>query len=222
MAGLNFDTISLPTLIAFATTTFLLNITPGPAVMQVIGHSVSNGWKRAQASILGICAGNAVYCLLAVFGLGALILAVPRAFEIVKWCGVLYLCWLGGKSILSAFKGSRAQEAPTLQASSSVLFRQSLLVQAANPKSYLYFCALLPTFAGEAEGAPLRMAILGIVSMIMEYPVLQYPKKINSLNFDKTPEISGCLLGIKGQYLIMDLGVINLRNLSGHIFSISL
>ena len=172
MAGLNFDTISLPTLIAFATTTFLLNIPPGPAVMQVIGHSVSNGWKRAQASILGICAGNAVYCLLAVFGLGALILAVPRAFEIVRWCGVLYLCWLGGKSILSAFKGSRAQEAPTLQASSSVLFRQSLLVQAANPKSYLYFCALLPTFAGEAEGAPLRMAILGIVSMIMEYPVL--------------------------------------------------
>jgi hypothetical protein len=58
--------------------------------------------------------------------------------------------------------------------------------------------------------------------MTFHYPVLEYPQKINSLNFDKTPEISGFLLGIKGQYLIMDLGVINLRNLSGHIFSITL
>jgi hypothetical protein len=62
-------------LVAFATTTFLMTITPGPAVMQVVGHSVSNGWQVSQASILGIFAANAIYCALSVLGLGAVILA---------------------------------------------------------------------------------------------------------------------------------------------------
>ncbi|MCL5974259.1 MAG: DUF2797 domain-containing protein [Gammaproteobacteria bacterium] len=48
------------------------------------------------------------------------------------------------------------------------------------------------------------------------YPVTQYPQKISSLNFDKTPEIAGKLLGIKGQYLIMDIGVLNIRKFNGY------
>jgi len=48
------------------------------------------------------------------------------------------------------------------------------------------------------------------------YPVLEYPQKITSLIFDKTPEISGILQGIKGQYLIFDHGVINIRNHTGY------
>ena len=48
------------------------------------------------------------------------------------------------------------------------------------------------------------------------YPVLEYPTKIKSLNLDKTPLISGLLLGIKGQYLILDNGVINLRKYAGY------
>ncbi|NOQ93492.1 MAG: DUF2797 domain-containing protein [Methylophaga sp.] len=50
----------------------------------------------------------------------------------------------------------------------------------------------------------------------ISYPVLQYPEKIKSYNFDKTPEISGELQGIKGQYLILDSGVLNIRKFSGY------
>lgn len=50
----------------------------------------------------------------------------------------------------------------------------------------------------------------------ISYPVDQYPAKITSLNFDKTPEISGQLQGIKGQYLIFDIGVINIRKFSAY------
>lgn len=50
----------------------------------------------------------------------------------------------------------------------------------------------------------------------IQYPVLEYPKKISSFNFDKTPEVSGTLQGIKGQYLIFDQGVINIRKFSGY------
>ena len=50
----------------------------------------------------------------------------------------------------------------------------------------------------------------------IHYPVVEYPSKINSLNFDKTPNIEGILKGIKGQYLILDCGVINIRKFSAY------
>jgi len=48
------------------------------------------------------------------------------------------------------------------------------------------------------------------------YPVAQYPEKISSINLDKKPEITGCVLGIKGQYLILDCGVLNVRSHAGY------
>ncbi len=50
----------------------------------------------------------------------------------------------------------------------------------------------------------------------INYPVTEYPLKVKSFNFDKTAEVSGKLLGIKGQYLILDSGVINMRKFAGY------
>ncbi len=50
----------------------------------------------------------------------------------------------------------------------------------------------------------------------ISYPVIVYPEKVKSLNPEKTPEINGQLQGIKGQYLIFDTGVINIRKYSGY------
>lgn len=76
----------------------------------------------------------------------------------------------------------------------------------------------------QAEIATLR-ASLGedaIVSLTdeqpveMTYPVVQYPTKVTALNLDKTPQIEGCLQGIKGQYLMFDKGVLNIRKYAGY------
>jgi hypothetical protein len=65
---------------------------------------------------------------------------------------------------------------------------------------------------GEDAIQPLRdQQILDI-----SYPVLEYPTKVKSHNFDKTPIINGVLQGIKGQYLIFDTGVLNIRKFSGY------
>ena len=50
----------------------------------------------------------------------------------------------------------------------------------------------------------------------IQYPVERYPEKINSFNLDKVSEITGRLIGIKGQYLIFDTGVLNVRSHSGY------
>ena len=52
--------------------------------------------------------------------------------------------------------------------------------------------------------------------MTIEYPVKKYPEKITSYNLDKDPVVEGKLEGIKGQYLILDTGVINLRRFTGY------
>ena len=56
----------------------------------------------------------------------------------------------------------------------------------------------------------------------IDYPVAQYPDKIKALNFDKTPQIDGVLQGIKGQYLLLDCGVLNIRKFAGYQVSLSL
>ena len=70
----------------------------------------------------------------------------------------------------------------------------------------------LQTRFGEGEITPLSDESI----VDIRYPVDQYPEKVKSLNFDKTPEISGLLQGIKGQYLILDIGVLNIRKFSGY------
>jgi len=50
----------------------------------------------------------------------------------------------------------------------------------------------------------------------LDYPVNEYPTKVSSFNFDKTPEIRATLMGIKGQYLIFDKGVLNIRKFGGY------
>lgn len=63
--------------------------------------------------------------------------------------------------------------------------------------------------------------INGIDPVSITYPVQEFPEKIVSHNFDKDPVVTGTLLGIKGQYLIFDTGVINLRRFSGYNVNLS-
>ncbi|MGR8918321.1 MAG: DUF2797 domain-containing protein [Gammaproteobacteria bacterium] len=66
-----------------------------------------------------------------------------------------------------------------------------------------------------AHGADAVRTVSGEVVGI-SYPVERYAEKIRSHNFDKTPEVSGVLEGIKGQYLLFDSGVINVRKFTGY------
>lgn len=50
----------------------------------------------------------------------------------------------------------------------------------------------------------------------IQFPIQHYPDKLKSFNFDKSPEVSGILQGIKGQYLLLDTGVLNIRKFTGY------
>ena len=81
---------------------------------------------------------------------------------------------------------------------------------------------LLAICAKELEGIQTRFGEDAFESLAAEqsidlvFPIAQYPDKVKSLCLSKTPEICGTLLGIKGQYLLLDSGVINLRKYTGY------
>lgn len=72
----------------------------------------------------------------------------------------------------------------------------------------------------ELEHGPGAISYLPDAEVVsLKYPVLEFPSKVTSFNFDKTPEVEGKLMGIKGQYLLLDTGVINLRKFSSYHIS---
>ena len=68
----------------------------------------------------------------------------------------------------------------------------------------------------ESKHPGLRLRPLNESAVEIKYPVARFPDKVTSLSFDKTPAISGTLDGIKGQYLILDTGVLNIRKFAGY------
>ncbi len=68
----------------------------------------------------------------------------------------------------------------------------------------------------ERFGADSVNSLTEAKAISLKYPVLEYPSKIKSLNFDKQLNVSGALQGIKGQYLLLDTGVINIRKFGGY------
>ena len=76
------------------------------------------------------------------------------------------------------------------------------------------FAALASKLAGEAiPGEPVRDS----EQVSFTYPVNEYPSKVVSHNLDKQPLLEGTLMGVKGQYLIFDSAVINVRKYTGHV-----
>ena len=66
-----------------------------------------------------------------------------------------------------------------------------------------------------ANGHP-RLLLEEAGTQTFTYPILCYPRRVNALDLHKTPDVEGTLLGIKGQYLLLDTGVLNIRKFAGY------
>lgn len=90
----------------------------------------------------------------------------------------------------------------------------------AQSKGLRTLCEQALEAAGE-DPNPAPPELFALDSRKFEYPVLEYPSKVQSINAEKQPRIEGRLLGIKGQYLIFDCGVINVRKYAGYEVAVS-
>jgi threonine/homoserine/homoserine lactone efflux protein len=149
-------------LVAFIGAGLLLNITPGPDVLYIVGRSLSQGRLAGAVSALGISAGCLVHVAAAALGLSTLMLTVPLAFDAVRYAGAAYLVWLG-VGALRRRSASLALAAMT-RVSLWAVFRQGMVTNALNPKVALFFLAFLPQFTDAARGPlALQFVVLGLV-----------------------------------------------------------
>lgn len=131
---------------------FLLNLTPGPDTAFVIGQAMRHGGRGGALAALGIGAGCFVHTGAAALGLSALLLASTTAFTLIKWLGVLYLCYVGLKLLMSRDHAAAPNaDGPGAPQSLGAIFWQGFLTNALNPKVALFFLAFLPQFIDAAS-----------------------------------------------------------------------
>lgn len=145
----------------FIAAALALLVTPGPAVLYIVGRSMDQGFAAGLVSALGLVVGGAVYVLATVVGVSALVTAAPGALKALTLAGAAYLAWLGWAEIRSQGAGGAAGpgDAPR---SPGKLFRQGVTVSLLNPKAVLFFMAFLPQFVRPGGADPrLQMLALG-------------------------------------------------------------
>ncbi len=151
--------ISLPLFIAAG---LLLNITPGPDLLFVIGRAAAHGVRAGVAAALGIAAGCLVHTAAVALGVAALLAASSLAFDLIKWAGAAYLLYLGLRLLRG--EGAVSAAAPPPVAAPGATFWQGFLTNVLNPKVALFFLALLPQFvAPDAANKGLALGVLGVI-----------------------------------------------------------
>lgn len=149
-------------LLAFIGAGLLLNVTPGPDVLYIVGRSIGQGRIAGLVSVLGISTGCLFHVASTAFGLSALMLALPVAYDVVRYAGAAYLVWLGLRAIVST--SSPLQVTRVEREALGRVFRQGVLTNMLNPKVALFFLAFLPQFTDPTRGpVPLQVALLGLI-----------------------------------------------------------
>ncbi|MCP5059857.1 MAG: LysE family translocator [bacterium] len=155
----------LETWLAFCVTEAVLCFTPGPAVLLVVSVSLARGAGGGFGAGLGILASNTLYFVLSALGIGAVIVASHQLFHLIQWAGAAYLIYLGARAIFSRHR-SVAQHEETARLGRS--FSRGFIVQSANPKSLVFFTALVPQFLDPERALGAQVAILGVSSVAIE------------------------------------------------------
>jgi len=137
----------------------LLNLTPGPDTVYILGRSIAQGREAGVASALGISLGSIFHTCAAALGLSAILATSAIAFGTIKLIGGAYLIFLGVKMILDRRKQLRL---PSLfrRRTTVAAFRQGVVTNILNPKVALFFLAFLPQFIDPASNAKVPAFIL--------------------------------------------------------------
>ncbi len=159
--------MNLGTWLAFVLLETFLCLTPGPAVMCVVGTALGRGKRGGFAATAGIVAGNTAYFVLSATSLGAILTASYELFTAVRWAGAAYLVFLGVRMLAAA-----PRPTPAAAANGRASFTGGALTQLSNPKALVFFTALLPQFIDPHRSLLAQTAILGVTSQVIEALVM--------------------------------------------------
>ncbi|OPF77887.1 lysine transporter LysE [Streptomyces antioxidans] len=151
-------------LLAFAAMSFLLIVIPGPSVLFVVGRALAQGRRAALTTVVGNTLGAYVLVVAVALGIGSVVERSVLVFTALKLVGAAYLVYLGVKavrqrhSLRAAFTG-----AGPAHGGLRTLW-EGFAVGVANPKTIVFFAAVLPQFVDREQGRVVpQMLLLGLV-----------------------------------------------------------
>ncbi|TXS42479.1 LysE family translocator [Streptomyces sp. OR43] len=160
--------MSTDRLLAFAAMSFLLIVIPGPSVLFVIGRALAHGRRAAMTTVAGNTMGAFLLVVAVALGVGSIVERSVLVFTVLKLAGAAYLVYLGVKawrqrgSLQDAFTGEKAGQGGLRT------FWDGFAVGVANPKTMVFFAAVLPQFVDRAQGhIAVQMLVLGLVFNII-------------------------------------------------------
>jgi threonine/homoserine/homoserine lactone efflux protein len=142
----------------FCLTALTLLVIPGPAVLYVVVQGVEQGRRVGLAAVAGIHLGTLVHVAAATAGLSALIVTSAVAFSAVKYVGAAYLIYIGVRKLLG--RDDPSFEPGEQRISYRRAFVRGAVVNVLNPKTALFFLALLPQFVDPDRGGVWSQALL--------------------------------------------------------------
>lgn len=155
-------------LLAFAVASVVIIAIPGPGLLFTVGRALSSGRRVALLTVVGNALGILTQiCGLAV-GLGPLIAASATAYTLVKLVGAWYLIWLGVRAVrdrralAAAFSSGVPVIVPRLHA-----VRAGFVVGVTNPKTIVFFAALLPQFVVPTSPVLAQLVVLGSIFAVL-------------------------------------------------------
>jgi threonine/homoserine/homoserine lactone efflux protein len=151
-------------LIPFFLATAVFVCVPGPGMLYAAAQTLSLGRRAGWWSALGFHIAGLGHVAAAALGVSTLLAVVPALFTVMKLAGAAYLIWMGVKYLRSPrlfVSASTGSSAPTTRKA----LRDSVIVEALNPKSALFYLAFLPQFTDASAQLPIWMQIvvLGLI-----------------------------------------------------------
>lgn len=163
--------VPLNDLLLFAGAALLMVLTPGPNMIYRISRSICQGRKAGVISLLGVILGFLVHMFAAALGITALFLAIPVAYDLLKWAGAAYLLYLAWQAVRP---GARSPfEARQLPADPpSRLLLMGFLTNVLNPKIAVFYLSIFPQFVSPEHGSVFQQSILlGLTQISVSFTV---------------------------------------------------
>jgi len=136
-----------------------------------MARAIAQGTKGGIVAAMGLAVGSMVHVVATVLGLSAIFSHSPTLYTVVKLLGAAYLIYLGISYWKTKSSGGSEKVKQTEKKSLLSVFRQSIIVEVTNPKTALFFIALLPQFVvPEAGQVSQQLLILGIIVTISALP----------------------------------------------------
>lgn len=161
--------MELSTISLFVVASATLLIAPGPSVFYIMGRSIGQGTKAGFVSVLGVTLGGAVHVVFGAVGISTILITSTIAFTFIKYLGVVYLIYLGCKTLF--FASSYDNESPKTNVKDKSLkqvFYESVLVELTNPKTALFFLAFFPQFISPSAGSvAVQFLLLGAIFVVL-------------------------------------------------------